>query len=190
MLRDSKPKNNVVEKRRVMVFPFTFKLRWMNIWCKIGSRKEVGFMRALWNKAITINTWKAKVDNSINQTCPLCVNEKKSTLHKFWECCHAQWAWEYTQVIVCELAYSYKPSWVVAPLHWKQSVLATKSPRQVQHVENIRSLLRGITLCTLCELNGMIWFSTMKDEMLLKFTKLFGMPYLIMVGQLGIDVWG
>ncbi len=106
-------------------------------------------MRALWNKAITINNWKAKVDNLINQTCPLCVNEKKSTLHKFWECCHAQWAWEYTQVIVCELAYGYKPSWVVAPQHWKQSVLAAKSPRQVQHVENIQSLLRGITLCTL-----------------------------------------
>jgi hypothetical protein len=34
----------------------------------------------------------------------------------------------------------------------------------------------------------MIWFSTTKDEMLLKFTKLFGMPYLIMVGQLEIDV--
>jgi len=49
---------------------------------------------------------------------------------------------------VCELAYGYKPSWVVAPLYWKQSVLAAKSPRQVQH-ENIQSLLRGITLCTL-----------------------------------------
>jgi hypothetical protein len=33
----------------------------------------------------------------------------------------------------------------------------------------------------------MIWFSTMKDGMLLKFTKLFGMPYLIMAGWLGID---
>jgi hypothetical protein len=40
----------------------------------------------------------------------------------------------------------------------------------------------------LCGLNGMIWFPTMKDGMLLKSTKLFGMPYLIMVRQLGIDV--
>ncbi len=45
-----------------------------------------------------------------------------------------------------ELAYGNKPSWVVGPLHWKQSVFATKSPRRMQHVESIWSLLRGITL--------------------------------------------
>jgi hypothetical protein len=43
-----KPKINVVEKR-VGVFPFTFKQKWMNIWCKTQSKKEVGFMWALWN---------------------------------------------------------------------------------------------------------------------------------------------
>jgi hypothetical protein len=43
-------------------------------------------MWALWNKAITVN--QAKVDNLINQTCPLCDTEEESTLHKFWECCH------------------------------------------------------------------------------------------------------
>jgi hypothetical protein len=71
MLKDSKPEINVVEKRWVGVLPFTFKLRWMNIWCMMQSRKEVGFMWALWNKEIVINTWRTKVDNSINQTCPL-----------------------------------------------------------------------------------------------------------------------
>jgi hypothetical protein len=90
MLRDSKPKINVVEKRWVGALPFTFMLRWMNIWCKMWSRKEAGFMWALWNKAIAINIWRVKVDKSINQTCPLCDNENKSMLHKFWECCHAQ----------------------------------------------------------------------------------------------------
>jgi len=50
--------------------------------------------------------------------------------------------------MVCELAYSNKPSRVVAPLHWKQCVFVAKSPRQVQHVENIWSLLKGITLWT------------------------------------------
>jgi hypothetical protein len=34
----------------------------------------------------------------------------------------------------------------------------------------------------------MIWFPTMKDGMLLKSTKLFGMPYIIIIGWLGIDV--
>jgi hypothetical protein len=102
-------------------------------------------MWALCNKAIAVNTWKVKVDNSINQTCPLCNNGEESTLHKFWECCHAQRAWEYIQGIVCELAYDNKPSQVVGPLHWKQCVFAGKSPKQVQCVEDIWSLLRGIT---------------------------------------------
>ncbi len=118
----------------------------MNIWCKTWSRKETSFMWALWNKVIVVNTWRVKVGNSINQTFLLCSNEEESTFNKFWECCHAQQAWEYTQGIVCELAYGNKPSQVVAPLHWNQFVFAAKSPRQVQHVENIWSLLRGITL--------------------------------------------
>jgi hypothetical protein len=85
----------------------------------------------MWNKAIAVNTWRAKVDNLINQTCPLCDNEEESTLHKIWECYYAQQAWEYTQDIVSEFAYDNKPSWVVAPLNWKQSVFATKSPKLV-----------------------------------------------------------
>ncbi len=38
---------------------------------------------------------------------------------------------------------------VVSPIHWKQCVFAAKSPRQVQRVENIWCLLKGITLWTL-----------------------------------------
>jgi hypothetical protein len=88
-------------------------------------------MWALWNKVIVIKIWKAKVENSINQTCALCGNEKEPTLHKFWECCHAQRTWEYTQGVVCELAYDNKQSLVVGPLHWKQCVFVVKSLRQV-----------------------------------------------------------
>jgi hypothetical protein len=40
ILRDSKPKNNVLEKRWVGVLPFTFKPKWMNIWCICGVRKK------------------------------------------------------------------------------------------------------------------------------------------------------
>jgi hypothetical protein len=129
MLKDSKPKINVVEKRWVRVLPFIFKLRWMNIWCKNQNRKETGFMWPLWNKAIIVNIWRAKVDNSINRTCPLYNNEEESTLHIFWQSYHAQHAWEYIQGIVCELAYGNKPSWVVVLLHWKQCVFVAKSPR-------------------------------------------------------------
>jgi hypothetical protein len=68
MLRKSKPKINLVEKRWVGVLPFIFKLKWMNILCKTRNRKEAGFMWALWNKEIVVNTWRVKVDKSINQT--------------------------------------------------------------------------------------------------------------------------
>jgi hypothetical protein len=85
-------------------------------------------MWTLWNKAIIVNTLRAKVDNLINQTCPLCDNEKEPHCTNFGNV--AMWAWEYTQSIVCELAYGNKPSWVVAPPHWKQCVFATKSLRQ------------------------------------------------------------
>jgi len=40
MLKDFKPKINVVEKRWIGVLLFTFKLRWMNIWCMTHSRKK------------------------------------------------------------------------------------------------------------------------------------------------------
>jgi hypothetical protein len=49
-------------------------------------------MWALWNKEITVNTWRTKVDKLINQTCPLCGNEEESTLDRFWECWHASLA--------------------------------------------------------------------------------------------------
>ncbi len=44
MLKDSKPKINVVEKKWVRVLPFTFKLKWTKNWCKMWNRKNVGFM--------------------------------------------------------------------------------------------------------------------------------------------------
>jgi hypothetical protein len=43
-LRDLKLNINVVEKKWVGVLLFTFKLKWMNIWCKMRSRIKVGFM--------------------------------------------------------------------------------------------------------------------------------------------------
>jgi hypothetical protein len=144
MLKDFKPKINVVEKRWAWVLPFTFKLRWMNIWCKTRSRKEVGFMWALWNKAIAVNTWRAKVDNliklahcAIMKKNPRYINFGSVIMHnglgcthktlwvRFWECYHAQRAWVYTQDIVGEilgvfimhngLGSTHKTLWVSLP---------------------------------------------------------------------------
>jgi len=56
MLKDFKPKINLVEKRWVGVFPFTFKLRWMNIWCKTPEYERGGLHVGFVEKAIAINT--------------------------------------------------------------------------------------------------------------------------------------
>jgi hypothetical protein len=79
-------------------------------------------------------------------------------------------AWEYTQGIVCEIAYNNKPSRMVAPLHWKQRVFATKNRRQVQCVENIWSFLRSITFWTLwIERNDLVFNNESKHDQVTPF---------------------
>ncbi len=87
-------------------FPFTFKLRWCNIWCKTHGKNETNFMWIVWNKLelVAVNIWKMNVDDSINQKCPMCGNGVQSILHRFWVCNHAQ------QGIVYGLVYGNKPS--------------------------------------------------------------------------------
>jgi hypothetical protein len=55
MLKSSKPKANIVEKRWPKLLPFTFKMKWSNSWDKHCSKKEVGFISAIWNKAVVVN---------------------------------------------------------------------------------------------------------------------------------------
>jgi len=59
-------------------------------------RKEAAFMWAIWNKDVAINSWRAKVDDSIIQTYPLSQCKVKTAIHRFWDCSHTQCAWEYT----------------------------------------------------------------------------------------------
>jgi hypothetical protein len=42
-------------------------------------------MWVVWNKLalVVVNIWRVNVDDSINQTCPMCGNEVKSILHRF-----------------------------------------------------------------------------------------------------------
>ncbi len=49
--------------------PQAFKLRCMSTWNKqcIKKQKEEKFIWIVWNKAIAINVWGAKVDNAISK---------------------------------------------------------------------------------------------------------------------------
>jgi hypothetical protein len=74
-------------------------------------------MWALWNKAIVVNTWKIKVDDSINQTCPLCNNEENPHCTNFESVVmHNRLGSSYKALCV---NFDNKPSQVVAPLQKK-----------------------------------------------------------------------
>jgi hypothetical protein len=50
-------------------------------------------MWAMWNKAMVVNSWRAKVDDSIIENCPLCHCEAKIVIHRFWDYNRAQCVW-------------------------------------------------------------------------------------------------
>jgi hypothetical protein len=52
LLRDSKPKVNMVEKRWSGLLPLSYRLRWNNTWHRYCSKKEASFIWAIWNKVI------------------------------------------------------------------------------------------------------------------------------------------
>ncbi len=83
MLKDFKPKINLVEKRWVGVFPFTFKLRWMNIWCKTLEQERGGLHVVFVEKAILVNTQKVKVDNLIIKLAHCAVMKKNPCYTNF-----------------------------------------------------------------------------------------------------------
>jgi len=69
MLRATKPKPNVVAKRWAKMLPENFKMIWANTWNKPQRKKGVGFIWAIWNEPIAINTWKLKVNETIDKIC-------------------------------------------------------------------------------------------------------------------------
>jgi DNA polymerase III epsilon subunit-like protein len=69
LLRASKPKTNMVEKRWANFLPPSFKLRWMNTWHKQRSKKEVPFICAVWNEVVLVNAWRAKTYCTKSQGC-------------------------------------------------------------------------------------------------------------------------
>jgi hypothetical protein len=70
--KNSKFKINIVEKRLPILLPLNFKFKWTNTWHKHWNTKEVQLICTIWNKVVAINVWKAKVDCTICQCCPLC----------------------------------------------------------------------------------------------------------------------
>jgi hypothetical protein len=50
-------------------------------------------MWAMWNKAMVLNSWRAKVDDSIIKNYPLYHCETKTVIHRFWDYSRAQCVW-------------------------------------------------------------------------------------------------
>jgi ABC-type glycerol-3-phosphate transport system permease component len=62
MFKSSKLKANIVKKRWAEFFPSNFKLKWSNTWDKHCSKKELSFIRTIWNKVVVVNVWVTIVD--------------------------------------------------------------------------------------------------------------------------------
>jgi hypothetical protein len=69
MLRATRQKPNVVAKRWDEMLPQNFKIGWANTWSKPQRKKVVTFIWAIWNEPIAINTWKLKINETIDKIC-------------------------------------------------------------------------------------------------------------------------
>jgi hypothetical protein len=83
LLRDSKPKVNMVEKRWYGLLPLSYRLRWNNTWHRYCSKKEASFIWAMWNKVMAVNVWRAKANNEIDRGYVLCGDVEESVPHGF-----------------------------------------------------------------------------------------------------------
>jgi hypothetical protein len=58
----------------------------------------------MWHGAIIVNTWRARINNSLEDKCLCCAVEiAKSKFHRFWECPPAQRIWQWVVNIVNKL---------------------------------------------------------------------------------------
>lgn len=81
----------VTEAKWAGVVPLNFKLRWLNEWNLGRIRKEAGLLWLIWHRAVVVNAWRRRIDNAMDQCCPICLNRaRESVLHHFWECSSAQ----------------------------------------------------------------------------------------------------
>jgi hypothetical protein len=64
-----------------------FQLKWMDIWMKHRTMKEVDFLWALLHQALAINAWRMNTNQNIVVDCLSCVQVFFETfVHKFWLC--------------------------------------------------------------------------------------------------------
>jgi hypothetical protein len=69
----------------------------------------------MWHRAIVVNTWRARINNCLEDTYPCCTVEiVESKFHRFWECPPAQRIWHWVVNIVNRL--QAKPS---SDVPWK-----------------------------------------------------------------------
>lgn len=86
--------NNPVTRKWQGVLPQDFRLKWRTVWTKERISKEAGLLWLVWHRAVAVNHWRGRFNNTVDIRCPVCPRRsEESVLHRFWECCSAQRAW-------------------------------------------------------------------------------------------------
>jgi hypothetical protein len=104
----------------------------------------------MWHRAIVANTWRARINNSLEDTCPCCTVEiVESKFHRFWECPQAQRIWHWVVNIVNRL--QVKPS---RDVPWKgtsveQCSFSVEAKSNIKHFNPIWHFPLSITLWTI-----------------------------------------
>lgn len=95
LLQEKHTTRNVVTQKWEGVLPTHFKLKQANMWNKEKVRKEAGLLSLTWHRAVAVNEWRGRIDNNVDQCCPVCLTgTRKYALHRFWECSSAGKAWK------------------------------------------------------------------------------------------------
>lgn len=61
------------------VLNVNYKFSWNNTWDAERVSKEGRLIWQLWHKAVAVNTWRSKIANSIDITCPVCRNGQEES---------------------------------------------------------------------------------------------------------------
>lgn len=70
-LFNSRDLSRNVSKKWSQIFSPDFKLKWQDVQVKRRSKMGASFHWSLWHKALTVNTWREKINHNIQMTVPL-----------------------------------------------------------------------------------------------------------------------
>lgn len=96
LLNDRQRLSILIQEKWENVLHKTLQPKWSDVWLQAHAKKELGFIWALWYKALAVNEWCTNVSWEFDLTCMVCKLELPWTiLHPFWEypCAQEAWVW-------------------------------------------------------------------------------------------------